>query len=118
MLADEFMQTVNACKVGNVHDITVVDFWSQTYQPFTVENLRYSTVYGYRHVWAQHLEKHFGTTTPREYRTHMGSAFLTKLAKTLCRSTVQYIRSLASASFITPSISVSSSRTRGAMSKG
>ncbi len=99
MLADEFMQTVNAGKVGNVQDITVVDFWTQTYQPFTVENLRYSTVYGYRHVWAQHLEKHFGTMTLREYRTHMGSAFLTKLAKTLCRSTVQHIRSLASGIF-------------------
>ncbi len=99
MLADEFMQTVNAGKIGNVQEITVADFWKQTYQPFTVENLRHSTVYGYRHVWAQHLEKHFGTITLREYRTHMGSAFLTKLAKTLCRSTVQHIRSLASGIF-------------------
>ncbi|SRR5216683_958647 len=99
MLADEFMQSVNAEKVGNVQDITVADFWKQTYRPFTVENLRHSTVYGYRHVWAQHLEKHFGKTTLREYRTHVGSAFLTGLSKTLCRSTVQHIRSLASGIF-------------------
>jgi integrase len=99
MLADEFMQTVNAGLGPNIQDITVSDFWRETYQPFTVENLRHSTVYGYRQVWSQHLEKHFGTTTLREYRTHMGSAFLTKLAKTLCRSTVQHIRSLASGIF-------------------
>jgi integrase len=99
MLADEFMQTVNAGKGPNVKDLTVADFWRETYQPFTVENLRHSTVYGYRHVWAQHLEKHFGTVTLREYRTHMGSAFLTGLSKTLCRSTVQHIRSLASGIF-------------------
>jgi len=63
MLRDEFMQTVNAGRVGNVvRDITVVAFWTQIYQPFTVESLRHSTVYGYRHIWAQHLENHFGTT--------------------------------------------------------
>ena len=99
LLRDDFMQTVNTGNAPNVHDITVGDFWRETYQPFTVENLRHSTVYGHRHVWAQHLEKHFGTMTLREYRTHMGSAFLTKLAKTLCRSTVQHIRSLASGIF-------------------
>jgi integrase len=99
-LADEFMRTVNAGKATNVQDVTVVDFWKDTYQPFTVENLRHSTVYGYRFIWAQHLEKHFGKTTLREYRTHMGSAFLTDLAKkNLCRSTIQHVRSLASGIF-------------------
>jgi hypothetical protein len=91
LLRDDFIQTVNTGNAPNAHDITVADSWRETYQPFTVENLRHSTVYGYRHVWAQHLEKHFGTMTLREYRTHMGSTFLTKLAKTLCRSTVQHI---------------------------
>jgi integrase len=99
MLADEFMQTVNAGKGGNVRDVTIVDFWKDTYQPFTVENHRHSTVYGYRFIWAQHLEKHFGKMTLREYRTHMGSQFLTGLSKALCRSTVQHIRSLASGIF-------------------
>ena len=75
MLADEFMQSVNAGKVGNTQDISIVKFWEQTYLPFAVENLRHSTMYGYRQVWGQHLEKHFGTLTLREYRTHMGSAF-------------------------------------------
>jgi len=48
---DDFMQTVNTGNAPNAHDITVADFWRETYQPFTVENLRHSTVYGYRHVW-------------------------------------------------------------------
>jgi integrase len=98
-LADEFMQSVNAGKVGNAQDIGIVTFWEQTYSPFAVENLRHSTMYGYRQVWSQHLEKHFGKLTLREYRTHMGSAFLTGLSKTLCRTTVQHIRSLASGIF-------------------
>ena len=37
--------------------------------------------------------------TLREYRTHVGSKFLTELAKTLCRTTVQHVRSLASGIF-------------------
>jgi integrase len=57
------------------------------------------TVYGYRQIWAQHLSGHFGTRTLREYRTHVGSIFLTALAKKLCRSTVQHVRSLASGIF-------------------
>ncbi len=100
LLADEFMRTVNAGNIpGNVRDITVAEFWTETYLPFAEENLRHSTVYGYRHVWTQHLAGHFGTKTLREYRTSMGSIFLTALAKTLCRSTVQHVRSLASGIF-------------------
>ncbi len=94
------MRTVNE-SAGTVQaeDVTVANFWTKTYEPFAAENLRHSTVYGYRHIWAQQLEKHFGTITLREYRTHMGSAFLTTLSKTLGRSTVQHIRSLASGIF-------------------
>jgi integrase len=102
MLADEFMRTVNE-KAGAVEtlgeDVTIVDFWTRTYEPFATENLRHSTVYGYRQIWAQHLEKHFGKLTLREYRTHMGSQFLTALSKDFGRSTVQHIRSLASGIF-------------------
>jgi integrase len=98
MLADEFMSTVNA-GLRNVEEVTVADFWVRTYEPFAQENLRHSTVYGYHHVWSRHLEKHFGKLTLREYRTHMGSAFLTGLSKTMGRSSVQHIRSLASGIF-------------------
>jgi integrase len=100
MLADEFMATINA-EAGTVQaeDVTVTEFWTKTYEPFATENLRHSTVYSYRQIWAQHLEKHFGTITLRDYRTHMGSQFVTGLSKTFGRATVQHIRSLASGIF-------------------
>jgi integrase len=84
---------------ANERDITITEFWEQTYLPFAKENLRCSTVYGYEQIWGQHLSSHFGQMTLREYRTHIGSAFLTSLAKTLGRHTLQHIRSLASGIF-------------------
>jgi integrase len=101
LLSDEFMREVNAGAgaLGNVQSTTVAEFWENTYLPFAIANLRHSTVYGYRQIWDQHFAGHFGTLTLQEYRTHMGSKFLTELSKTLCRSTLQHIRSLASGIF-------------------
>jgi len=78
---------------------TVADFWDTIYLKFIEENLRHSTVWGYEQIWEQHLKGHFGTTLLRDYRTATGSLFLTQLAKTLGRHTLQHIRSLASGIF-------------------
>jgi integrase len=91
------MKTVNANTAPN--DQTVVHFWEKTYLPFAEENLRASTVHGYKQIWGQHLSVHFGTTALKDYKTHMGSLFLTSLAKKLGRATIQHIRSLASGVF-------------------
>lgn len=96
--AAEHMDTVNA-NAAPVNDRTVAIFWEKTYLPFANENLRASTVHGYKQIWGQHLEAHFGTTALRDYKTHMGSLFLTSLAKKLGRHTIQHIRSLASGIF-------------------
>jgi integrase len=96
--AAEHMETVNA-NAAPVNDQTVVGFWKETYLPFAEGNLRASTVHGYKQIWGQHLEAHFGTTALRDYKTHMGSLFLTSLAKTLGRATIQHVRSLASGIF-------------------
>jgi integrase len=96
--AAEHMETVNA-NAAPVNDQTVGTFWEKTYLPFAEENLRASTVHGYKQIWSQHLESHFGTTALRDYKTHMGSLFLTSLAKTLGRHTIQHVRSLASGIF-------------------
>ena len=96
--AAEHMETVNA-NAAPVNDQTVVTFWEKTYLPFAEENLRASTVHGYKQIWGQHLSTHFGTTALKEYKTHMGSLFLTSLAKKLGRHTIQHIRSLASGIF-------------------
>ncbi len=94
----EHMETVNA-NAAPVNDQTIAAFWEKTYLPFAEENLRASTVHGYKQIWGQHLSVHFGTTALKDYKTHMGSLFLTSLAKKLGRATLQHIRSLASGIF-------------------
>jgi integrase len=96
--AADHMDTVNA-NVALVNDQTIAAFWEKTYLPFADENLRASTVHGYKQIWGQHLSTHFGTTALKDYKTHMGSLFLTSLAKKLGRATIQHIRSLASGIF-------------------
>jgi integrase len=96
--AAEHMDTVNA-NAAPVNDQTIAAFWDKTYLPFAEENLRASTVHGYKQIWGQHLSTHFGTTALKDYKTHMGSLFLTSHAKKLGRHTIQHIRSLASGIF-------------------
>lgn len=97
-LAADHMKTVNT-QSAPIDNQTVAAFWEKTYLPFAEENLRASTVHGYKQIWGQHLSAHFGTTAMRDYKTPMGSVFLTRLAKTLGRHTIQHIRSLASGIF-------------------
>ena len=87
------------CDAAPVNDQTIAAFWEKTYLPFAEENLRAATVHGYKQIWGQHLSTHFGTIALKDYKTHMGSLFLTSLAKKLGRATIQQIRSLASGIF-------------------
>ncbi len=97
---DEFMRTVNAASgQANEQDMKVTDFWEQHYLPFVQENMKPSTVSGYKQIWSQHLEGHFGEMTLQGYRTHVGSQFLLTLTKTQGRRTLNHIRSLASGLF-------------------
>ncbi len=95
------MDEINGLVPGEViqHDLTIADFWEKTYWPFVEKNCKTSTQWGYRQVWAQNLKPHFGTKTLKEYRTHHGSLFLTKLAERYGHHTIQHIRSLASGIF-------------------
>lgn len=95
---DDFMRTVNVAQV-NESDMRVVDFWEQRYLPFVTENMKPSTVSGYKQIWGQHLKEHFGDMTLQSYRTHVGSSFLLSLTKTQGRRTLNHIRSLASGIF-------------------
>src|SRR4029077_12429885 len=97
-LAADHMKPVNAT-TAPVNEQTITAFWEKTYLPFAEENLRASTVHGYKQIWGQHLKTHFGPMPLKDYKTHMGSLFLTSLAKTLGRHTIQHIRSLASGIF-------------------
>jgi len=97
-LAADHMAEVNA-QTTPTNNLSVADFWDKTYLPFAEENLRSSTVHGYKQIWSQHLKSHFGQMLLKEYKTPMGSVFLTSLAKKLGRATIQHIRSLASGIF-------------------
>lgn len=101
LLRDKFMLTVNSHNPSRVNqkDIAIADFWERTYLPFVESNLRPSTVAGYQQIWNQHLKLHFAQRTLREYRTHIGSQFLTSLTKSQGRRTLAHIRSLASGIF-------------------
>jgi len=97
-LAADHMKTVNA-QSAPVNYLTVAEFWDKTYLPFVEENKKASTVHGYKQIWGQHLKSHFGATAMKDYKTPTGSLFLTALAKTLGKHTLQHIRSLASGIF-------------------
>src|SRR5215469_7631580 len=97
-LAADHMDKVNK-QSAPINYVTVAEFWEQTYLPFVEENKKHSTVHGYKQIWGQRLKAHFGTTALKDYKTPMGSVFLTGLAKTLGKHTIQHIRSLASGIF-------------------
>jgi integrase len=99
--ADEFMLRINSQCQGYIEeDLTVSTFWEHTYLPYARENLRPSTVDGYQQIWNQFLAEHFAHLKLKEYRTHLGSQFLTALAKKgLDRNTIAHARGLASGIF-------------------
>lgn len=98
-LCEDFMRSVNT-ELPTPSKSTIVEFWDKTYLPFITSNLKYSTVFGYKQNWNNHLKAHFGTTRLRDYKTPMGSMFITGLAKTLRPRTLQHIKFLASGIFM------------------
>src|SRR5262249_10966996 len=107
-LAEDHMREVNNGDGGEPpQDLTVVKFWDDTFLKFVEEkdangkfiNFKPSTVEGYKQIWNKNLKNHFGEMTLREYRTHHGSLFLTKLAKTYRPYTLKNIKNLCSALF-------------------
>jgi len=98
-LAEDHMREVNGGDGAPASDITVVKFWDDTFLPFIIDNLKPSTVIGYRQLWDKHLKPHFGDITLKQYRKGIGSQFLTNLAKTYRPYTVKHIKFLASSLF-------------------
>lgn len=98
-LRDDFMRDHVNIGVQNSGPMVVVEFWDKVYLPFieSTNNLKPSTVHGYKQVWNQHLKLHFGTLYLTDYKTHMMSNFLTGLAKTLRPRTLDRIKWLGSA---------------------
>jgi len=61
--------------------------------------MRASTIKGFKQVWNQHLESHFGTTTLQQYTAVMARRFLSSLKTKQGKNTLKHIRALASALF-------------------
>lgn len=100
-LRDVFLQKHVNIGVQNTGPMGVVEFWNKHYLPFieSTNTLKPSTVHGYKQVWLQHLQNHFGTITLSDYKTHMMTLFLTGLAKDHRPRTLNTIKWLASAIF-------------------
>jgi integrase len=101
-LRNDFLRTQVNVGVNNSGPMGVVDFWDKVYVKFieSNNNLKPSTLHGYKQIWNQHLKLHFGTLNLSEYKTHMMSVFLTDLAKTLRPRTLNSIKWVASAIFV------------------
>jgi len=102
-IRDQYMVKINA-EAGaaprmNPRDMTVTEFWDETYLPWAEANLRASTVHGYKKTWNLYLKDGLGKRNLREYKTHEGSQLLTGHVSRLRAVTLQHVRSLASGIF-------------------
>src|ERR1700738_3682683 len=61
--------------------------------------MRASSIKGFKQVWRQHLEEHFGTITLQQYTAAQARRFLQSLKTTQGKNTLKHIRALASAMF-------------------
>jgi integrase len=58
-----------------------------------------STVRGYKQIWNQHLQAHFGKMTLQDYEPFMGTQFLQSLTGTQGKNTLKHIKALGSSIF-------------------
>jgi integrase len=106
---DKIMQTVNAAQSHGTpqQDMSIVDFWEQRYLPYCEEIVQLtgkarkkpSTVRGYKQIWNQHLNAHFGKMTLQRYEPFMGTQFLQSLTGTQGKNTLKHIKALGSTLF-------------------
>jgi integrase len=101
-LSADFMSTVNEDVVVG-EDTTIADFWTKYLHygehEYKGRGMKPSTVRGFKQIWNQFLEEHFGKRTLREYQADDARAFLASLKATQCSSTLKHIRGLAGAMF-------------------
>src|SRR5579862_481039 len=101
---DEFMRGINDAVASTKTDMFVTEFWEKHYLPYCETEwkgtgMRSSTVRGFKQVWKQHLEAHFGTTSLQKYTADQARRFLSSLKTKQGKNTLKHIRALASAMF-------------------
>lgn len=81
-LAQKVMDEVNGLKPGEpiLPEMTLGEYWEKHYLPWAETNLKPSTLHGYKQVFNQHLNPHFGKTRVKDITTAMGTKMLGQLA--------------------------------------
>src|SRR5882724_8891227 len=105
-LCENFMRGINDRVPGHAEDMRVVSFWER-YLNYCEEVLpltgrprkKPATVRGYKQIWRQHLNAHFGKLTLQEYEPSMGTQFLQTLTGTQGKNTLKHIKALGSSLF-------------------
>lgn len=102
-LAATLMLEVNSGKVEAIDsrrpEVMVFDFWSETFLPWAEDNLRPSSLHGYKKLWDGVLKVHFAGRSVQGYKTFYGSEFLSSLAARMNRNSLSHVRSLSSSIF-------------------
>ena len=101
-LCVDFMRSIRDVIVGE--DMMIADFWQKHYLPYREreykgKGMKPSTVRGFKQIWNQFLEGHFGKRTLEEYQADDARAFLASLKTKQVSSTLKHIRGLAGAMF-------------------
>jgi integrase len=93
------MAEINAAQRAKVPvpgDLTIGDFWEETYLPWVKSERAASTARGYEKLWVGYLEKDLAAVSLRKYATADATKFLTGLAPKLGRNTLHHVKSLVS----------------------
>jgi hypothetical protein len=96
------MAEINAAQRGMAplpSDLTIGEFWSETYVPWLEAKRPSSTERGYKKLWTGYLEKDLASLSLRKYATTDATKFLTALAAKLGRNTLHRIKSSMSGIF-------------------
>ena len=110
LLAQEFMLKINRTEQTShtlQQDMPIADFWKDHYLPYNEAIVKLtgtprkkpSTLRGYKQIWKQHLEKHFGKMTLQQYEPNHGTQLLQSLTSTQSKTTLKHIRAVGCALF-------------------
>jgi integrase len=98
-LASRHMAMVNEDLGMDELSPKIKDFFETQYMPWVEKSKKNSTRANYADVWKSHLEKHFGETRLKGYKTVTASLFLTRLSEKYSSNTMKGIRNLMSGIF-------------------
>lgn len=100
LLADK-LRPINEGRTRPESTLAVAAYVEEFYLPFVEENLKPSTVAGYKHIWEHYLAPRLGRTVLRDFRTVDAAALLADLhrAHKVSRTTLKHFKSFLSGVF-------------------